>query len=75
MQKYCQTKWQQEFPFPRAVRRDEIESEGYMSGDFCLTMDQTKILQLLTGENLYDNTDVFIRVFDGLVSGEIPIDD
>lgn len=32
-----------------------------MSGDFCLTMDQTQILQLLTGENLYDNTDVFIR--------------
>lgn len=61
LQKYCQTGWQQEFLFPRAVRRDEIESEGYMSGDFCLTMDQTQILQLLTGENLYDNTDVFIR--------------
>lgn len=61
LQQYCRTGWQQEFPFPRAVRRDEIESEGYMSGDFCLTMDQTQILQLLTGENLYDNTDVFIR--------------
>lgn len=61
LQKYCRTGWQQEFPFPRAVRRDEIESEGYMSGDFCLTMDQTQVLQLLTGENLYDNTDVFIR--------------
>lgn len=61
LQKFCQTKWQQEFPFPRAVRKDEIESEGYMSGDFCLTMDQTQILQLLTGENLYDNADVFIR--------------
>ncbi len=61
LQKYCRTGWQQEFPFPRAVGRGEIESEGYMSGDFCLTMDQTQILQLLTGENLYDNTDVFIR--------------
>ena len=61
MKKRCRTGWQQEFPFPRAVRRDEIESEGYMSGDFCLTMDQTQILKLLTGENLYDNTDVFIR--------------
>lgn len=61
LQKFCRTKWQQEFPFPRAVRKDEIESEGYMSGDFCLTMDQTQILQLLTGENLYDNADVFIR--------------
>lgn len=61
LQKHCQTPWQKKFPFPRAVRRDEIESEGYMSGDFCLTMDQTQVLQLLTGENLYDNTDVFIR--------------
>lgn len=61
LQKCCRTAWQQEFSFPRAVRRDEIESEGYMSGDFCLTMDQTQILKLLTGENLYDNTDVFIR--------------
>lgn len=24
-------------------------------------MDQTKILELLTGENLYDNQDVFVR--------------
>lgn len=61
LQKYCRTSWQQEFLFPRAVLRDEIESDGYMSGDFCLTMDQTQILKLLTGENLYDNTDVFIR--------------
>lgn len=61
LQKHCQTRWQQEFPFPRAVRRDEIESEGYMSGDFCLTMEQTQVLQLLTGENLYNNTDVFVR--------------
>lgn len=32
-----------------------------MSGDFCLTMDQAQILKLLTGENLYDNIDVFVR--------------
>lgn len=61
LQKHCETSWQQEFPFPRAVLRDEIESEGYMSGDFCLTMDQTQILKILTGENLYEKTDVFIR--------------
>ena len=61
LQKYCQTGWQQEFFFPRAVGRDEIESEGYVSGDFCLTMDHTQVLQLLTGENLYDNADVFVR--------------
>lgn len=61
LQRYCRTGWHQEFPFPRAIVRDEIESDGYMSGDFCLTMDQTQILKLLTGENLYDDADVFIR--------------
>lgn len=61
LQKYCRAGWQQTFPFPRAVMRREIESEGYMSGDFCLTMDQTQVLKLLTGENLYDNRDVFVR--------------
>lgn len=61
LQKYCRKDWQQKFPFPRAILRNEIESDGYMSGDFCITMDQAKILELLTGENLYDNRDVFVR--------------
>lgn len=61
LQKDCRAGWRQEFPFPRAVMRGEIESDGYMSGDFCLTMDQTQILELLTGENLYDHSDVFVR--------------
>ena len=61
LQKYCKKDWQQKFPFPKAILRNEIESDGYMSGDFCITMDQTKILELLTGENLYDDRDVFVR--------------
>ena len=61
LQKQCKEIWQQEFPFPRAVSRDEIESDGYESGDFCLTMDQEQILKLLIGENLYDNEGVFVR--------------
>lgn len=61
LQKYCRAGWRQECPFPRAVMRREIESDGYMSGDFCLTMDQTQIMELLTGENLYDHSDVFVR--------------
>ena len=61
LQKDCRAGWRQEFPFPRAVMRGEIESDGYMSGDFCLTMDQTQILELLMGENLYDHSDVFVR--------------
>ena len=61
LQRYCKVGWRQEFPFPRAVLRSEIESDGYMSGDFCLTMDQERVLKLLMGENLYDNRDVFVR--------------
>ncbi len=60
LQKYCNN-WQQKFPFPRAVLRDEIEADGYMSGDFCLTMDQTQILKLLTGKDIYDSPNVFVR--------------
>lgn len=61
LRKRCRAQWQQNFPFPRAVLRKEIESDGYMSGDFCLTMDQTQILKLLSGENLYDDRGVFVR--------------
>lgn len=60
LQKRCNG-WHQEFPFPRVISRNEIEADGYMSGDFCLTMDQEQILNLLTGENLYDNRNVFVR--------------
>lgn len=61
LQKYCKAGWRQGFPFPRVVLRNEIGSDGYMGGDFCLTMDQAQILDFLTGEDLYDHTDVFIR--------------
>ncbi len=57
----CHAGWQREFPFPGEVLRSEIVSDGYMSGDFCLTMDQQQVLQLLMGENLYENRDVFVR--------------
>lgn len=61
LQRYCREEWQREFPFPRAVLRDGIESDGYLSGDFCMTMNQTQILKLLTGENLYESPDIFVR--------------
>lgn len=61
LKQHCRHDWQRNFPFPRAILREEIESDGYMSGDFKLTMDQNKILELLSGENLYDNNDVFVR--------------
>lgn len=61
LQRNCSKNWQRLFPFPRSVNRKNIISDGYESGDFCLTMDQKHILDLLTGENLYDSQTVFIR--------------
>lgn len=61
LQQNCRQDWQRRFPFPRAVAREEIESIGYVSGDFQMTMDQTRVMDLLTGEQLYDKNDVFIR--------------
>lgn len=61
LQRKCHRDWQRSFPFPQAVSRKEIESEGYVSGDFLMTMDQTRVMDLLTGEQLYDTNDVFIR--------------
>ncbi len=61
LQRNCGKEWQRQFPFPRSINRKNIISDGYESGDFCLTMDQKHILELLTGENLYDSLSVFIR--------------
>lgn len=57
----CRQDWQRRFPFPRSVSRDEIESNGYLSDDFRMTMDQGQILDLLSGENLYNNDAIFVR--------------
>lgn len=61
LQQKCHDNWQRTFPFPRSVDREEVESEGYVSGDFQMTMDQARIMELMTGKELYDNDDVFIR--------------
>lgn len=61
MQRDCYNEWQRKFPFPRSISRNGIISVGYVSDKFMLTMDQNQILKLLTGENLYDSNDVFVR--------------
>lgn len=61
LQQKCHQNWQRTFPFPRSIDREEVESEGYVSGDFHMTMDQARIMELMTGKELYDNDDVFIR--------------
>lgn len=61
LQQKCHDNWQRTFPFPGSVDRKEVESEGYVSGDFQMTMDHARIMELMTGKELYDNDDVFIR--------------
>ena len=61
LQERCAEDWQKNFPFPWNVNRSGIISDGYESGDFLLTMEQEKILDLLTGKNLYQDSGVFVR--------------
>lgn len=60
MQNRFHDRWRS-FPLPYEIDKEEIESIGYESGDFTLTMGQEQIINLLTGENLYDSNDVFVR--------------
>lgn len=45
---------------PRRIKR-YIESEGYMSGEYRLTLDQGQVMDLLVGRNLYQDPAVFVR--------------
>lgn len=61
LQKFCENNWQRDFPFPRSISKKNIESSGYVSEKFMITMEQDRILELLTGKNLYGSNDVFLR--------------
>lgn len=41
--------------------KTNIDRTGYEGGDFQITMDQERIMDLLTGENLYSDPCVFVR--------------
>ena len=60
MQNRFHKRWHS-FPIPYEIDKDELESVGYETGDFKLTMDQEQIVNLLVGENLYDSNDIFVR--------------
>lgn len=45
---------------PLKVKRS-IKAEGYVSGQYRLTMDQDQIMELLVGKDLYNDPSVFIR--------------
>lgn len=52
-------KWQS-FILPGKIKRN-IKSEGYVSGQYRLTMDQEQIMELLVGKDLYSDPSVFVR--------------
>lgn len=60
MQNRFHKRWR-DFPVPYEIDKEEIESVGYESDSFKLTMEQKQIINLLTGEHLYDSNDVFVR--------------
>ena len=52
-------RWQN-FILPGKIKRN-IKSEGYVSGQYRLSLDQDKILELLIGRDLYSDPAVFVR--------------
>lgn len=52
-------KWQK-FILPVKIKRS-IKSEGYVSGQYRLTLDQDQIMELLVGKELYSDPSVFVR--------------
>lgn len=46
---------------PRKISTDSVERNGYQYGEFCLTMDQDRVLEMFTGKNLYNDPGVFVR--------------
>ncbi len=49
-----------DFILPGKIKRN-IKSEGYVSGQYRLSLDQDKILELLIGKDLYSDPSVFVR--------------
>lgn len=52
-------KWQN-FILPGKIKRT-IKANGYVSGQYHLTMEQDKVMELLVGEELYSDPSAFVR--------------
>ena len=52
-------RWQS-FVLPSKIKRT-IKAKGYVSGQYHLTMDQDKVMELLVGEDLYSDPSAFVR--------------
>ena len=57
----CHTDSQNRIDIPYLKEGNISRNPKYTCGDFSLTMDQDKILTLLTGKNLYSDPGVFVR--------------
>ena len=54
------SKWQS-LQLPYRIDTENVEQIGYEAGDFSMTMDQDRVIDLLVGENLYSDPGVFVR--------------
>lgn len=50
-----------DFNLPKRIITEGVERVGYKFGDFHLTMDQDQVLNLLIGQDLYQDPGVFVR--------------
>lgn len=50
----------QDFVLPMKIKRN-IRAEGYLSGQYRLTLDHSRILELFAGKELYNSPTVFVR--------------
>lgn len=57
---HCSDKWRN-FILPTEIDRKDISSKGYKYGEYRFTLEQKRTLELLMGENLYDDPFTFIR--------------
>ena len=57
--RYCTKRWR-ELVLPRKISR-KITPRGYETGEFRFTLDQDRVLELLVGDNLYQDPGVFVR--------------
>ncbi|MBL1241430.1 MAG: ATP-binding protein [OCS116 cluster bacterium] len=56
----CSPKWR-DFLLPGQIDKSDIQSVGYKFGDYRFSLEQHEVLNLLMGDNLYDDHYVFIR--------------
>jgi hypothetical protein len=56
----CSDRWR-DFILPASIDRKGIKANGYKYGDYRFTLEQHQILDLLMGENLYEDPYVFVR--------------